>query len=63
MPAPNEGLRAAREQKHWSQQKAAEKIGIDRKTYLRLETGQTYPQPGTLDLIGLERAKLRPGAK
>jgi len=51
MQAPNERLRASREQKHWSQQKAAEKIGIDRKTYLRLETGQTYPQPGTLDLI------------
>lgn len=51
MPAPNEQLRAAREQKHWSQQKAAEKIGVDRKTYLRLETGQTYPQSGTLDLI------------
>jgi len=51
MPAPNEQLRAARRRKRWSQQTAAEKIGIDRKTYLRLETSQTYPQPGTLDLI------------
>ncbi len=51
MPTPNERLRAAREQKHWSQHRAAEKIGIDRKTYLRLETGQTCPQSGTLDLI------------
>jgi transcriptional regulator with XRE-family HTH domain len=51
MPAPNEPLRAARRQKRWSQQTAAEKIGIDRKTYLRLETRQTDPQTGTLDLI------------
>ncbi len=51
MPAPNERLRAARERKRWSQQRAAETIGIDRKTYLRLETGQTYPQPGTLDRL------------
>jgi len=51
MPAPNEQLRAARRRKRWSQQRAAEEIGIDRKTYLRLETSQTYPQPGTLDLI------------
>jgi len=51
MPAPNEQLRVARRRKRWSQQRAAEEIGIDRKTYLRLETSQTYPQPGTLDLI------------
>jgi len=51
MPTPNEQLRAARRRKRWSQQRAAETVGIDRKTYLRLETGQTYPQPGTLDLI------------
>jgi len=51
MPAPNERLRVARERKRWSQQCAAETIGIDRKTYLRLETGQTYPQPGTLDRL------------
>jgi transcriptional regulator with XRE-family HTH domain len=51
MPEPNEQLIAARKQKMWSQQKAAEEIGIDRKTYIRWEKGQHIPQPNTLELI------------
>ena len=51
MLGPNEKLRAARQQNHWSQERAAAEIGIDRKTYLRLEKGQNYPQPGTLELM------------
>ncbi len=46
----NEKLRAARKQKHWSQERAAAEIKIDRKTYVRWEQGQHTPQPGTLDL-------------
>jgi transcriptional regulator with XRE-family HTH domain len=51
MLEPNEKLRAARQQNHWSQERAAAEIGIDRKTYLRLENGYNYPQPGTLELV------------
>lgn len=51
MLEPNEKLRIARQQNHWSQERAAAEIGIDRKTYLRLENGQNYPQPGTLELV------------
>jgi len=46
----NEKLRIARQEKHWSQDRAAAEIGIDRKTYIRWENGQNYPQPGTLEL-------------
>lgn len=46
----NEKLRIARKQRNWSQEQAAAAIGIDRKTYIRWETGQNSPQPGTLDL-------------
>jgi transcriptional regulator with XRE-family HTH domain/tetratricopeptide (TPR) repeat protein len=47
----NEKLRNARQQNHWSQERAAAEIGIDRKTYIRWENGQNYPQPGTLGLV------------
>src|SRR5579875_203595 len=46
----NEKLRFARQKKHWSQNRAAAEIGIDRKTYIRWENGQNHPQPGTLEL-------------
>src|SRR5438067_1073223 len=51
MVEPNEKLRAARIQRHWSQERAAAEIGIDRKTYVRWEQGQHTPQPGTLELV------------
>lgn len=51
MLEPNEKLRIARQEKHWSQDRAAAEIGIDRKTYIRWENGQNYPQPGTLGLM------------
>src|SRR6266568_3716105 len=50
MLEPNHKLRLARQEKHWSQDRAAAEIGIDRKTYIRWENGQNYPQPGTLGL-------------
>jgi transcriptional regulator with XRE-family HTH domain len=48
MSEPNKKLRAAREQKYWSQEEAAAAIGIDRKTYIRWENGQSHPQPAML---------------
>jgi transcriptional regulator with XRE-family HTH domain/tetratricopeptide (TPR) repeat protein len=50
MVVPNEKLRTARLQRHWSQERAAANIGIDRKTYVRWEQGQHTPQPGTLEM-------------
>lgn len=50
MPQPNRKLQSAREQRHWSQEQAAEAIGVDRKTYIRWEQGQSFPQPRLLDL-------------
>jgi transcriptional regulator with XRE-family HTH domain len=49
MSEVNEKLRIARKQKHWSQEQAAAAIGVDRKTYIRWEQGQSFPQPKLLD--------------
>src|SRR5579884_3887187 len=51
MLEPNKNLIAARHRKTWSQAKAAEEIGIDRKTYVRWEKGQRAPQMRTLELV------------
>ncbi len=51
MLEPNNKLRLARQLKHWSQERAAAEIGVDRKTYVRWENGLNYPQSGTLDLL------------
>jgi transcriptional regulator with XRE-family HTH domain/tetratricopeptide (TPR) repeat protein len=48
---PNMKLRAARKQMRWSQVTAATKIGVERKTYMRWENGQNYPQFKALDLV------------
>ncbi|MBA2391411.1 MAG: helix-turn-helix domain-containing protein [Ktedonobacteraceae bacterium] len=49
MPGPNRKLRLMRDQRHWSQEEAAAAIGVDRKTYIRWEQGQSFPQPKLLD--------------
>jgi transcriptional regulator with XRE-family HTH domain/NADH:ubiquinone oxidoreductase subunit len=47
----NERLYRARLSMRWSQEKAAEKSGIARKTYIELENGKRAPQIGTLGLL------------
>jgi transcriptional regulator with XRE-family HTH domain len=49
MLEPNQKLQIARKERHWSQEQAAAAIGIDRKTYIRWEQGQSFPQPKLLD--------------
>ncbi len=49
MPEPNQKLQIARRERHWSQEQAAAIINIDRKTYIRWERGQSFPQPKLLD--------------
>lgn len=39
----NEKLRKARNDRHWSIDRAAEKIGVSRTTYLRWEHGEQFP--------------------
>ena len=49
MSEPNLKLQLARKQRHWSQEQAAAIINVDRKTYIRWEQGQSFPQPKLLD--------------
>jgi len=49
MPQPNLKLQIARKQRHWSQDTAAAAIDVDRKTYIRWEKGQCFPQAKLLD--------------
>src|SRR5438876_3127344 len=45
-------IREKRESKGWSQEQLAEKVGVDSRTILRIETGETKtPQPYTLKRI------------
>jgi DNA-binding XRE family transcriptional regulator len=46
----NERLRQARAKKLWSQEDAAEEIGIARKTYIEWEQGKQIPHVSTLNL-------------
>jgi DNA-binding XRE family transcriptional regulator len=46
----NERLRQARAKKRWSQEEAAEKIGIARKTYIEWEQGKQFPHISTLNM-------------
>lgn len=39
----NEKLRKARNDRHWSVERAAEKVGVSRTTYLRWEHGEQFP--------------------
>lgn len=48
---PNHKLRLARKQQHWSQEDAAAIVGVDRKTYIRWEQGQSFPQPKLLAAV------------
>src|SRR5215469_1665773 len=47
----NHKLRAMREKKHWSMERAASEIGISKVTYLQLENGDQKPRGSTLDLM------------
>jgi len=47
----NEQLRRARQQKDWTQKRAAAEIGVSRETYLRWENGLKYPKSSTLELV------------
>jgi WD40 repeat protein/transcriptional regulator with XRE-family HTH domain len=47
---PRQKLKAARLARHWSQDKAAAEIGVDRKTYQRWESGETDPHPHGVEL-------------
>lgn len=53
MKTPRASLQAARKARHWTQQRVAALIGVDRKTYNRWETGETDPHP-----FGIEQACL-----
>lgn len=41
-------IQTARVQKGWTQQELAEKIGLERNTIMRIETGKFYPRFETL---------------
>ena len=46
----NERLKHARARKRWTQEEAAEKIGVARKTYIEWEQGKQLPHMSTLNL-------------
>ncbi len=46
----NERLRQARAKKRWTQEEAAEEIGIARKTYIEWEQGKQLPHISTLNM-------------
>lgn len=62
MSEPNLKLQLARKQRSWSQEEAAAAVNVDRKTYIRWEKGQCFPQPKLLDAackaFGLSAAEL-----
>src|SRR6266480_7001042 len=47
----NQKLRIARTRKHWTIEKAAEKVGVSWLTYSRWENGTQKPHPTTLALL------------
>src|SRR2546421_12837863 len=47
----NQNLRKARQQKHWSIEKAAEKVGVSWLTFSRWDHGTQRPHPATLDML------------
>lgn len=47
----NEKMRRAREERYWSIQEAARRIGVDRVTYSRWERGEQLPRGSTLQMI------------
>jgi transcriptional regulator with XRE-family HTH domain/tetratricopeptide (TPR) repeat protein len=47
----NQKLRKARDQRRWTIEKAAEKVGVSWLTYSRWEKGTQQPHPTTLDLL------------
>jgi transcriptional regulator with XRE-family HTH domain/predicted negative regulator of RcsB-dependent stress response len=47
----NQKLRAARKQRRWSIETAAEKVGVSWVTYSRWERGEQQPHPTTLDML------------
>jgi len=47
----NQNLRKARQQKRWSIEKAAEKVGVSWVTFSRWEHGTQQPHPATLDML------------
>jgi transcriptional regulator with XRE-family HTH domain len=47
----NQKLRKARQQKRWSIEKAAEKVGVSALTFSRWEHGTQQPHPSTLDML------------
>ena len=47
----NQKLRKARQQKRWSIEKAAERVGVSGLTFSRWEHGTQQPHPSTLDLL------------
>src|SRR5947209_11309908 len=47
----NQKLRKAREQKHWTIEKAADKVGVSWLTYSRWENRKQEPHPTTLDML------------
>ncbi|HEY4033324.1 MAG TPA: helix-turn-helix transcriptional regulator [Ktedonobacteraceae bacterium] len=51
MMMDNQKLRKARQQKRWSIEKAAEKVGISWLTFSRWEHGTQRPRPATLDML------------
>jgi len=51
MMIDNQKLRKARQQKRWSIEKAAEKVGVSWLTFSRWEHGTQRPRPATLDML------------
>src|SRR5437588_11714249 len=47
----NQNLRKARQQKRWSIERAAEKVGVSWLTFSRWEHGTQRPHPATLDML------------
>jgi transcriptional regulator with XRE-family HTH domain len=47
----SKNLKKARNQKGWSQERTAQKLGIKQKTYAKYEEGRSYPKPELLKII------------
>lgn len=47
----SKNIKQARTNKGWSQEKAANKLGIKQKTYAKYEEGRSYPPPELLKII------------
>ncbi|GCF06819.1 helix-turn-helix domain-containing protein [Dictyobacter arantiisoli] len=51
MGKPNEMLRAARMEKHWTSQFVSEQVGVSCHTYNRWEAGVQMPRPASLEAL------------